>query len=95
VLMFALHVTFFWFAFYPFYFAIRSWRRAANEIKRALNFALMIDTTYGMVQAYTSFNYLYLKIIERTINKAVRDYILESADTQPVIQETNRRPTQP
>ena len=80
VFMFAWHITFFWFAFYPAYFALRNWHRAVKDIKRAVHFALMVDTTYGTLQAYGSWNYLYLKIIERAINKAVRDYILESAE---------------
>lgn len=86
MLIFILHITFFWFAFYPAYFVLQRWRRTAKEIKRALHFTLMVDTTYGMLQAYASWNYLYLKIMERAINKAVRDYILESGDNTPLIQ---------
>jgi hypothetical protein len=54
----------------------------------------VIDTNSGMVQVYGSSNYLYLRIIERAINKAVRNYILENADKRPVSQEIYNQPNQ-
>jgi hypothetical protein len=78
---------FIWVAFYTLVFLGDAIRRAWKEIKRADHHALMIDTNQGWVKIYASPNYLYLKVIARAINKAVRSYILDKADKQAIHQE--------
>lgn len=75
-------LLFIWVAFYTLVFLIDAVRRAWKEFKRAEDHALMIDTGQKWVQIYTSPNYLYLRMIERAINKAVRNHILEKMQQQ-------------
>jgi hypothetical protein len=81
-------LLFVWVACYSLVFFADAARRAWREFKRAENHALVIDTGQSWVQIYASPNYLYLKTIERAINKAVRNYILEKVE-----KETAQPPT--
>jgi uncharacterized protein DUF6232 len=75
-------LLFIWVAIYTTVFVGDAARRLWREFKRAEDHALMIDTGQKWVQIYSSPNYLYLRIIERAINKAVRNYILEKTQQQ-------------
>jgi len=76
-------LIFIWFAIYTAVFVGDAARRLWREFKRAEDHALMIDTGQKWVQIYSSPNYLYLRMIERAINKAVRNYILEKTQQEP------------